>query len=305
MDQIKFDKRELKQLEEIESRRKALNNSDEKKKPWYLKVKTVFYIILIGIIPWIIGLYHFYISEVTLNELGDFLAGTTGLIWAVAGIYLIYLTFQGQKEQIVLQQLELLDNREEMLYTRLEMRAQNESLQNQTTQFKTQSETAMKALKQSQLDFKEKEFQFKMDNLKSNRELVKAKTKVGVEAIHEIYREINGNILNMVRDKDRDNAPIHHTDYVDVVRNTFMRYDLRSYWNSMYEAIKSFDSSENVEYHKAIFLSNLTSYDFTLLVYLVNTNEGNKFVHYFKEHALYKEIDRKLVREKFWIEPFV
>jgi len=81
----------------------------------------------------------FYLSkhkdgEFGLNLLGDFLGGSVASVWALAGLFLIYVAFLGQKQQLLNQQLEIMYSQLEVKYTRLELAGQKEQmiLQNQT-----------------------------------------------------------------------------------------------------------------------------------------------------------------------------
>lgn len=77
-----------------------------------------------------IGIISIYImkEEYRLNEIGDFLSGSVGAFWGIAGLILVYVAFLGQKEQLINQEEELRLSREEQKLIRLEMSGQKEQL---------------------------------------------------------------------------------------------------------------------------------------------------------------------------------
>ncbi len=68
---------------------------------------------------------------VTPNEVGDYIGGVTGSLWALAGVLLIYVAFLAQRKQILLQQVELSATRLEVHGQRMEMKRQNAHLKRQ------------------------------------------------------------------------------------------------------------------------------------------------------------------------------
>jgi hypothetical protein len=60
---------------------------------------------VLGFLVFVFGLVK--LSELKLNELGDFYAGTVGVLWTLASITLIYVSFLGQKIQLLTQSNEL------------------------------------------------------------------------------------------------------------------------------------------------------------------------------------------------------
>lgn len=65
------------------------------------------------------------------SALGDYVAGTAGPLWALAGVLLVYLAFVGQRVQLVYQQAEL-------RATRLEFGQQTDALEGQQTEMERQ-----------------------------------------------------------------------------------------------------------------------------------------------------------------------
>ncbi len=91
-----------------------------------------------GILIGLLSVLYFICSNkeegFALNLLGDFLGGSVASLWALAGLFFIYVAFLGQKQQLLNQQLELMYSQLEVKYTRLELKGQKEEmkLQNET-----------------------------------------------------------------------------------------------------------------------------------------------------------------------------
>jgi putative phage abortive infection protein len=66
-----------------------------------------------------------------LDRLGGFLAGTTGVLWALAGLTLVYVAFLGQQVQVLHQKEDLRLTREAFKQQQLEMQFQTVEFENQ------------------------------------------------------------------------------------------------------------------------------------------------------------------------------
>ncbi|MCG8330872.1 MAG: putative phage abortive infection protein [Chitinophagales bacterium] len=99
-------------------------------------------IIAIGGLVLILGLLHYLgnssNSNLKLNELGDFLSGAVASLWALAGLFLIYVAFLGQQKQMLYQSLEIKYGQLELKSTRLEIKGQKEQLKEQNKTMKLQ-----------------------------------------------------------------------------------------------------------------------------------------------------------------------
>lgn len=83
----------------------------------------------IAAIPGLIGLITEGLSG--LNELGDYLSGSTGVLWSLAALLFIYVAFLGQKQQLIYQQQELDETRAELTGQRKALQQQSETLKKQ------------------------------------------------------------------------------------------------------------------------------------------------------------------------------
>ena len=96
-----------------------------------------------GIIILFFALWEYYYDpKMTLNELGDFLAGSMTAAWSLAALFFIYVAFLGQKQQMIYQQQELRLNRDDLELNRQEIQQTNKTLKHQQKEMALQNETA-------------------------------------------------------------------------------------------------------------------------------------------------------------------
>lgn len=85
----------------------------------HLKIVSAF-LFLLGLIVGFYGCYEYYYNPtLKLNEIGDFLAGTVGIIWALLSALLIYIAFLAQSQQLEIQMQEIVAN-QNMFQTQIE-----------------------------------------------------------------------------------------------------------------------------------------------------------------------------------------
>lgn len=70
-------------------------------------------------------------STEELARLGGFLAGTTGVLWASAGLLLVYLAFRGQRSQVAVQEEQLRLQYDELRRGQAELKQQQRALRQQ------------------------------------------------------------------------------------------------------------------------------------------------------------------------------
>lgn len=96
--------------------------------------------VIVGILFFIVGWVPFlYETEYGFNELGSYLGGTVGSLWALAGLFFIYVAFLGQKVEMLYQREELGYTREELKGTREELRGQREQMTLQNANLRKQN----------------------------------------------------------------------------------------------------------------------------------------------------------------------
>lgn len=84
-----------------------------------------------GLIIGVAGVTRFTTGPDDLSRLGTFLQGTTGVLWSLAGLTLVYVAFLGQQLQILHQKEDLRLTREAFKQQQVEMELQTEEFENQ------------------------------------------------------------------------------------------------------------------------------------------------------------------------------
>jgi len=79
------------------------------------------FFVIMGFVFLVVGLYYWFLKRDDFNEVGDFIGGVSGSLWALAGLFFIYIAFLGQKIEIKYQQKELALNRKELELNRQEL----------------------------------------------------------------------------------------------------------------------------------------------------------------------------------------
>lgn len=88
-------------------------------------------LVIAGLVIAVLFVGRFTLSPEDLEKLGTFLAGTTGVLWALAGLTLVYVAFLGQQLQILHQKEDLRLTREAFKQQQLEMQLQTVEFENQ------------------------------------------------------------------------------------------------------------------------------------------------------------------------------
>lgn len=162
-------------------------------------------------------------SKDDLEKLGTFLAGTTGVLWALAGLTLVYVAFLGQQVQV-------LHQKEDLRLTREAFKQQQAEMQLQTVEFENQRfDNTFFALLGSHQDL-----------VKHSEIDVGHGTKTGAEAfaallarIGERYREARA------RDRDTPSLDVAKRLYLEEFRN--FEGTLGPYFHSLYHVLKFVD----------------------------------------------------------------
>lgn len=115
----------------------SVKYENESKK--YLVIAWVF--VFLGFLPVFYGLKYCLVAEFgtcSLNEFGDFIGGVSGALWALAGLFFIYVAFLGQRSQLVLQKEEIRLSIEEVRASRIELEGQKKALNDQNQSLRIQ-----------------------------------------------------------------------------------------------------------------------------------------------------------------------
>lgn len=170
----------------------------------------------------------------TLSKLGTYFAGSSGLIWALAGTVLVFLAFNGQQHQIAQQQLELLLTRQELSLQRDALEAQRrEMVVQNATLLRQQFENTFFELMRSHADV--------LDRIAATDA---TGDKMGAEAIGSLYAYVHGFYLNGTRE---GSLPSSVEGAVAAYDHVYLEYEsvLGPYFRSLYQLIKYVDDQHN------------------------------------------------------------
>ncbi len=222
-----------------------------------------------------------------LDALGDFLSGSVASLWSLAGLFLIYVAFLGQKQQILHQQIELLYSQLELSHTRQELEGQKIEMKEQNITLKRQR-------------FENTFFQL----IRNLQEIISAisidanseieETVSGRNSFEEIY---NGLYLKIYR-KPGGDVNVDLDTVMDKFEAVYKQYqsDLGHYYRSLFNIIEFIDNSRDVEnktLYSKIVRELLSSFELILLFYF---SLGD--LHYKKlveKYALFKNLDSDLL----------
>ncbi|HEU5218020.1 MAG TPA: hypothetical protein VFU23_05140, partial [Gemmatimonadales bacterium] len=98
-------------------------------------IKVVRYLAILlvvaGLVIGLLGVSRFGTGPDDLSRIGSFLQGTTGALWGLAGLTLVYVAFLGQ-------QLQVLHQKEDLRLTREAFKQQKSEMELQTAEFENQ-----------------------------------------------------------------------------------------------------------------------------------------------------------------------
>lgn len=253
-----------------------------------------------GIVISILSVIYFICSNTengfALNLLGDFLGGSVASLWALAGLFFIYVAFLGQKQQLLNQQLELMFSQLEVKYTRLELAGQREEMKEQNLTLRQQK-------------FENTFFQLItlfgsiVNSLDLRNRQTKAVTTSGRECFDVFYKRLRNQLTIVVyggasSNDDLKNATIEQTLEAYSILYSNEKSDLSHYFRTIYHIYKFIDKSdiENKKQYSSIARAQLSSYEQVLLFYnCLHENGKEKFKPYIEKYAVFKNIDDSLI----------
>ena len=98
-----------------------------------------FMLVFLGFVFFVAAFNAFELSGMNqFAQFGDFIGGTAGAVWGLAGLVFIYVAFLGQKLQLFYQRLELQATRNEMGKQRDQLEGQKQQLEIQNNQSRKQ-----------------------------------------------------------------------------------------------------------------------------------------------------------------------
>lgn len=241
--------------------------------------------VVLGLIVGIWGtIAHFHRIEggdLNLGDLGDYLGGSVGSVWSLAGLIFVYVAFLGQRKQLLMQQLELQNSQVEVKYTRLELQGQREEMmqQNETMKIQKFENTFFNMLQLhhqivAEIDIIKRE-EFQRGDSAYSRITRKYKEVIltGRDCFHRIYEEfeeiyklIPEETLTLDHGKDLEFERLSKA-YTDCFNAN--QSDLSHYFRNLYNIIKLVHLSdiENKTLYFGLFRAQLSSHELLLTFY--------------------------------------
>lgn len=234
-----------------------------------------------------IGLYGIFLSAVPaygLGEIGEFVGGTAGSLWALAGLFFIYAAFVGQQEELVYQRVELRSTREELQLQRDDL-AEQQKLQNEQARKQIFESTFFQLLRLHsdivhRIRYEDVDIQFvegarpQSDRLSGreafrsfyNRYVQSYRHWIEIIIAHPGYEHASSEPKE-IDHEDLEQAIVH--SYEDFY--VYVQSDLGHYFRNLYQLVKFVDSSsaslEERESYMSFIRAQLSSYELLLLFY--------------------------------------
>ncbi len=230
-----------------------------------------------------------------LNDFGTFVGGTVASLWSLAGLFFIYVAFLGQKQQLILQQLEIKFSQIELKATRLELEGQKEQMMEQNATLKHQR-------------FENTFFQLVNihTSIVSSMDLRKIANKSiiaeGRDCFNNFYQRLQGKINNPEVASLKDTLKAYKSFFID------NQNDLGHYFRNLYHIIKFVATSdlENKKTYTNFVRAQLSSYELVLIFYNCLSGYGTeKFKPFIEEFSLLKNMDKELVFNKTHLNEYL
>lgn len=251
--------------------------------------KCAWILVMIGFIISILAALFFVCKNnengFALNLLGDFYAGAVASLWALAGLFFIYVAFLGQRQQLLNQQLEIMYSQLEVKYTRYELEGQKKELieQNKTLRKQRFENTFFQLLQNHQDIVKGIDLRYPSGKLVS----------AGRDCFKTFYEQFKSRLNKNVE------IAITIERYMDFYH--MHQADLGHYFRNMYHIIKFIHNSDAIEEtekykYTSLLRALLSSYELILLFYNGLGEYGVKrFKPLIEDYSFLKNIDSDLL----------
>ncbi len=260
-------------------------------------------LVVLGCLVVVFGIYWYLETEACtsdsygIDKIGDFMSGTVASLWSLAGLFFVYIAFLGQKQQSLLQQLEILWNREEirknyqeMIDQKAEMKAQNDTLRQQRFEH---SFFQMLNVHISNVNA--------MDIRNEHRVVI----STGRECFRTFYKKMKEFYSTIKTDLKKgqvesEGAILAHHPEILAFEKLYQeqRSDLSHYFTTLYHIFKFIKESDinNPLQYTSIVRAQLSSYELVILFYNCLHENGNaKFKLLAEEFSLFNTIDHHLL----------
>lgn len=272
-------------------------------------MKKIAWILVVGgILLMFLGVYKWVFSDKDFNEVGDYIGGVSGSLWALAGLFFIYIAFLGQKIEIKNQQKELALNRKELELSREELK---------------ESRIVFKAQADIMLDQKlDATFFNLLDNHRKVVDSFKAKERVnqtivleygeeydtkvisGYEALENIYGRLKWYLKEYSKFLKSRNIFEPRITNSNPIKEIKQYQDIEILYNEVsgiVEFILQRIRKENQEFYLKTLFNNLSNQEkFLLSAYNINCSDNFLEVLNFENYLKYNLI--RFSREEYFIK---
>lgn len=243
-----------------------------------------------------VAVYGIYLSlgaAYRLNEIGEFVGGTAGAMWGLAGLFFIYAAFVGQQEELVYQRMELRSTRQELQYQREDL-AEQERLQNEQASKQIFESTFFHLLRlhsdivhrirYEPVDAQTVDYVGPHSDRLSGREAF----RYFYERYYRYYRDRSNEIATRSGRENGSSDPedparddLEHAilrSYEDFYAH--VQSDLGHYFRNLYQMVNFVDSSsaslEERKRYVSLIRAQLSSYELLLLFYNCLSEQGHQ-----------------------------
>jgi len=253
-------------------------------------------LVAVGAIPFICSIVFFVNHFGNNNNYSEYFLSSTASMWSLAGLFLIYVAFLGQKQQILNQQIEIMYSQLELKHTRIEITEQKEEM-------KTQNKTLIQQRFDNTFFQLINSFNSIITSLQTTESHETGHdTFKGRHCFFQFHKYLIGKV-GYLEDKTLKRYVLKPVDleFITQLYEKFYekeRSNLSHYFRTLYQIIKLVDTSEieNKYQYTSIVRAQLSSYEQILLFYNCLHENGNKsFKPLIEKYALFKNIDPELL----------
>jgi hypothetical protein len=238
----------------------------------------------------------FAAGALTGPALGDTLAGTTGVIWALAGLAMIFAAFTLQQQQLLVQRRDLDATQAELAESRKEMKAQ-------TDLFAAQNDAIVAQRFESSF------FQILEAHEAFARDLTFTQGHSDFTG-RAVFVRIYGLMMQRTAANHMHLADFTLQKAVDVYDDLYRELDsiLGPYFRSLFQVVSWIDASEHSHLDKAtrhrysnILRARLSSDELLVFFYNMGTEQGRGFLPLATKYNLLKHLPKdRLLQRAHW-----
>jgi len=239
-------------------RNKNIAEQDKLKLDAIINRYTIFGYILISL-----GVVAFFIPLLPVsnfNLYGDFVGGVVSSIWSLAGLIFIYVAFLGQRQQLIMQQIELKHTQYEAKSSRVEIVMQNEQLkeQNKTLALQRFENTFFQLLQTQNQIVSNMDLLINIGDgniISKGKDCFRVfyknhfKSKIKVAKRNILIKENSNSPLFGFSKEDIDKVKIEKVDLINIYESLYGDHegDLGHYFNNLNHLMGFVDNADQIE----------------------------------------------------------